>query len=110
MGALAEQGSLSSADVVVVRTGIIGCAVAYRFGETGRRVVVVDAGPRAGSGSTGASSAIVRFDYSLRDNAAMAWDSYHAWTDWPDEIGGIDPDGMIEHHATVDRSSAIGRQ
>jgi sarcosine oxidase subunit beta len=90
----------TTADVVVVGAGIIGCSVAYRLGETGRRVIVVDAGDRAGSGSTSASSAIVRFHYNLRDNAAMAWDSYHAWTDWPDEIGGIDPTGMIEYRTT----------
>lgn len=90
----------NGADVVVVGAGIIGCSVAYRLSESGHRVIVVDAGAQAGSGSTSASSAIVRFHYRLRDNAALAWDSYHAWLDWPNEIGGIDPDGMIELRTT----------
>ena len=54
----------------------------------------MDALAKPGLGSTSASSAIIRFHYESFESAAMAWDSYGAWRDWPSEIGGVDPDGM----------------
>ncbi len=97
---MTRRSVTGEADVVVVGAGIIGCSVAYRLSRSGRSVIVVDAGPCAGAGSTSASSAIVRFHYTLSDNVALAWDSYQAWTDWANEIGGTDPDGMVEYRTT----------
>ena len=73
-------------DAIVVGAGIIGCAVCLELGRAGLRVLCVDAGPAAGSGSTGASSAIVRFHYSDAEATVAAWDSYFDWTAWPDYV------------------------
>ncbi|MFI9364498.1 NAD(P)/FAD-dependent oxidoreductase [Kitasatospora sp. NPDC053057] len=73
-------------DAVVVGAGVIGSAVALELARTGRQVVVVDKAGAPGHGSTGASSAIVRFNYSTFDGVATAWESRHLWTDWPEHL------------------------
>ena len=78
------------ADVLVIGAGIVGAAVAYRLAERGRSVLVVDQGRRAGEGSTGASSGIVRFHYESFENAALAWESHGAWLDWRSEVADLE--------------------
>jgi sarcosine oxidase subunit beta len=74
-------------DAVVIGAGIIGCAAALELSRDGLRVLCADAGPSAGSGSTGASSAIVRFHYSDLTAVSAAWDSYFDWTGWEEYLG-----------------------
>jgi sarcosine oxidase, subunit beta len=76
-----------TADAVVIGAGVIGASTAFELARTGRRVLVIDklAGP--GQGSTSASSAVVRFNYSTRDGVATAWESKHHWTDWAGYLG-----------------------
>ncbi len=76
-----------TADAVVVGAGVIGCSVALELARGGRSVVVVDRGPGPGTGSTGASSAIVRFNYSTLTGVAVAWESRAAWEGWADHLG-----------------------
>ncbi|MEU8923604.1 FAD-dependent oxidoreductase [Kitasatospora sp. NPDC048545] len=73
-------------DAVVVGAGVIGSAVALELARTGRQVVVVDKAGAAGHGSTSASSAIVRFNYSTFDGVATAWEAQHLWTSWTDHL------------------------
>lgn len=73
-------------DAIVIGAGIIGCATSLELGRAGRRVLCADAGLTAGSGSTGASSAIVRFHYSDAVATTVAWDSYFDWAAWPDYV------------------------
>ncbi len=77
-----------TADAVVIGAGVIGASTALELAKTGRRVLVVDklAGP--GMGSTSASSAVVRFNYSTLDGVATAWESRHHWADWAGHLGG----------------------
>jgi sarcosine oxidase, subunit beta len=75
-------GPASGYDAVVVGAGIIGCAISLELGRAGWRVLCADAGPAAGTGSTGASSAIVRFHYTEAEATAVAWDSYADWANW----------------------------
>lgn len=83
-----------SADAVVVGGGVIGCAVAYELARGGWQVVVVDKGASPGHGSTSASSAIVRFNYSTFDGTAAAWEAFHCWQTWPDLVGGTAGDDL----------------
>lgn len=76
-----------TADAVVVGAGVIGSSVAYELARRGRDVVVVDKNTSAGQGSTSASSAVVRFNYSTLDGVAAAWESLHCWLDWPNHLG-----------------------
>ncbi|MFJ3788347.1 NAD(P)/FAD-dependent oxidoreductase [Kitasatospora sp. NPDC090091] len=73
-------------DALVVGAGVIGSAVALELARTGRRVLVVDKAGAAGHGSTSASSAIIRFNYSTFDGVATAWEAQHLWTAWPEHL------------------------
>ncbi|MEV7864032.1 FAD-dependent oxidoreductase [Streptomyces hirsutus] len=77
----------SGADAVVVGAGVIGAAAAMELARTGRRVVVVDKHGGAGHGSTSASSAIIRFNYSTWEGVATAWESHYCWTRWAEHLG-----------------------
>lgn len=74
-------------DAVVIGAGVIGSSVALELARDGHRVCVVDRGPSAGSGSTSASSAVVRFNYSTWTGVVSAWESRHAWEDWAGHLG-----------------------
>ncbi|MQS17013.1 FAD-binding oxidoreductase [Streptomyces kaniharaensis] len=78
--------TVSPPDAVVVGAGVIGAAVALELARGGRRVVVVDKGGAAGHGSTSASSAIIRFNYSTFASVATAWEAHHIWASWPDHL------------------------
>ena len=69
-------------DVVVIGAGVIGSSIALELARAGHRVVVLDRAPGAGQGSTSASSAIVRFNFSTHAGVAAAWESYWCWLDW----------------------------
>ena len=75
------------ADAVVVGAGVIGSAIAYELARAGRDVVVVDRLGGPGHGSTSASSAIVRFNYSTWAGVALSWEAKHCWERWPDHLG-----------------------
>lgn len=74
------------ADVVIVGAGIIGSSIALELSKSGRDVVVVDKAGGVGHGSTSASSAVVRFNYSSLDGVALAWESKHCWERWHEHL------------------------
>lgn len=76
-------------DAVVVGAGVIGASTALELAKTGRRVAVVDKLSGPGAGSTSASSAIVRFNYSTYDGVAAAWEAKHHWQEWAGHLGGV---------------------
>ncbi|MFF3849926.1 NAD(P)/FAD-dependent oxidoreductase [Streptomyces sp. NPDC002328] len=90
----------SGADAVVVGAGVIGAAVALELARTGRRVVVVDKSGGVGHGSTSASSAIIRFDYSTWDSVATAWESRHCWARWAEHLGAVRGPGLAAFRRT----------
>lgn len=90
----------STADVVIVGAGVIGASAALELAKLGLRVAVVDKNGGAGHGSTSASSAIVRFNYSTRDGVSAAWESKHCWCDWAEHLGFRDELGMAQFHRT----------
>lgn len=75
-----------SADAVVIGSGVMGASIAYSLARRGYAVTVVDKKSGLAQGSTGATSAIVRFTYSLRDSIAMAWESKHLWENLRDHL------------------------
>ncbi|SES02858.1 Glycine/D-amino acid oxidase [Streptomyces sp. yr375] len=84
----------TTCDAIVIGAGVIGCSVAYALAADGLRVHVVDRGPTAGHGSTSASSAVVRFNYSTWAGVASAWESRHVWERWEEHLGGSDKAGL----------------
>ncbi|MER7579562.1 FAD-dependent oxidoreductase [Kitasatospora sp. NPDC097691] len=87
-------------DAVVVGAGVIGSAIALELARTGRQVVVVDKAGAAGHGSTSASSAIIRFNYSTFDGVATAWEAQHLWTSWPDHLRATGHRPLAAFHRT----------
>ncbi|MFD8812796.1 NAD(P)/FAD-dependent oxidoreductase [Streptomyces sp. NPDC059627] len=90
----------SGADAVVVGAGVIGAAVALELARTGRRVVVVDKSGGVGHGSTSASSAIIRFNYSTWDGVATAWESRRCWGRWAEHLGTVRGPGLAAFRRT----------
>lgn len=74
-------------DVVVIGAGVVGSSVALELSRAGYGVVVVDKASGVGHGSTGASSAVVRFNFSTSAGVASAWESYTCWRTWADHLG-----------------------
>jgi sarcosine oxidase subunit beta len=89
-----------TADVVVIGAGVIGSSIALELTRAGRDVVVVDKAGGIGHGSTSASSAIIRFNYSTWSGVALAWESLHCWTSWAEHLGYDDPDGLARFERT----------
>jgi sarcosine oxidase, subunit beta len=90
----------SSADVIVIGAGIIGSAASLELAKLGLRVVVVDKAGGPGHGSTSASSAIIRFNYSTWDGVVTAWESKHCWQQWAGHLGFRDQAGLAALHRT----------
>lgn len=74
---------MTSPDIIVVGAGIIGLSIAYQIARrNAARVLVLDKAGAVASGSTGASSAICRYRYSLDDMILLARDGIHAYRQW----------------------------
>ena len=91
---------MSSADVVVIGAGVIGCSIAFELAKSGLAPVVVDKLPAAGYGSTSSSSAIIRSFYSTRAGSAMAWESTQIWKNWADYTEHADERGAATYRQT----------
>jgi sarcosine oxidase subunit beta len=74
-------------DVIVIGAGVLGSSIALELARSGHTVLAVDRGPGAGTGSTSASSAVVRFNYSTWTGVVAAWESKHLWEGWRDHLG-----------------------
>lgn len=81
-------------DAAIIGAGVVGCSIAFSLAKNGYNVCVFDRGGAAGGGSTSASSANIRFNYSTWEGVATAWESYAMWQDWENQLGGADEAGM----------------
>jgi sarcosine oxidase subunit beta len=94
-----DAGSVNTtADVVVIGAGIVGSSAALELARRGLDVLVVDKAGGAGMGSTSASSAIVRFNYSTFAGVAISWESKFRWEAWEEHLGYRDPNGLARFH------------
>jgi sarcosine oxidase, subunit beta len=87
-------------DAVVIGAGVIGSAVALELARTGRSVVVVDKAGGPGLGSTSASSAVIRFNYSTWDGVALSWEAKHCWERWREHLRADDDEPVATYHRT----------
>jgi len=90
----------TTADVVVIGAGVIGCSIAFELAKSGRKPVVVDRLPTSGYGSTSSSSAIIRSFYSTLSGSGMAWESCQVWKQWADYIEDADERGPALYRET----------
>jgi sarcosine oxidase, subunit beta len=89
-----------TADAVVVGAGVIGSSIALELARDGRSVVVLDKAGGIGHGSTSASSAIVRFNYSTWEGVALSWEGLHGWRQWEQHLGHRDSAGLAAFQRT----------
>ncbi|MFF3372163.1 NAD(P)/FAD-dependent oxidoreductase [Streptomyces sp. NPDC002680] len=87
-------------DVVVIGAGVIGSAIALELARSGRTVAIVDKAGGVGHGSTSASSAVVRFNFSTRAGVAASWEARHQWENWAEHLGTRDHDGLVSFRRT----------
>ena len=88
---------------LIIGGGVMGCSIAFHMARAGHRPLVVDKGPAAGAGSTSASSALIRFNYSALDAVKLAWESAQLWQRWPEFLGVADELG----HARLIRTGML---
>lgn len=95
---------------VVIGSGVIGTSIALQLTRRGHTVTVIDRNQGPGLGSTSASSAVVRFNYSTFDAVMLSWESYFHWIDWKDLIDGTNnysknpsPDSRSHYAVMEDR-------
>jgi ferredoxin-NADP reductase len=74
-------------DAIVVGAGVMGSSIALELARSGRRVVVVDKAGVVGHGSTSASSAVMRFNFSTWSGVATAGESKFPWENWAEHLG-----------------------
>jgi glycine/D-amino acid oxidase-like deaminating enzyme len=94
--------------VVVIGAGVIGSSIALQLKRLGHDVTVVERNSAAGMGSTSASSAVVRFNYSTFDAVALSWESYFLWKEFKELIDGTNSyssnplSNSQEHYAHIE--------
>lgn len=89
-----------SADAVVIGAGVIGSSIALELSRDGHQVVVIDKAGGIGHGSTSASSALIRFNYSTWSGVATAWESLQCWQDWAAHLDAPHDAQLARFHRT----------
>lgn len=74
-------------DVVIIGGGIIGLCTAWQLRNSSNlSIAVFEKGSDVGEGSTGASSAVCRYRYSLDDMVRLASDGIKAYRNWDEFV------------------------
>lgn len=89
---------VTTADVLIIGAGIVGASTALELSRRGLNVLAVDKAGGAGMGSTSASSAVIRFNYSTWEGVAASWESKFRWEDWEGYLGYRDRNGLARFH------------
>ncbi len=84
----------STADVVIIGGGVVGCSILYNLGNLGITDTLLLERDVLNSGSTGRTAAICRMHYSNPVTAAMAWESRRIFANFEELVGG--PSGFVE--------------
>lgn len=86
-----------SPDAIIIGAGVIGAATAFEMAKKGYTTLSIDAMGEAGHGSTSGSCAIIRVYYSTLPGTALAFESWHYWSDWPGYLETTDERGIAEY-------------
>ena len=84
----------STADVVVIGGGVMGCSILFNLAKLGITNTVLLEKDILNGGSTGRSQSICRMHYSNPVTATMAWESLKVFTGFDEIVGG--PSGFTE--------------
>ncbi len=112
---------METRDIVIAGAGIIGLSIAWQLARRSKlRITVLEKGAGVGEGSTGASSAICRYRYSVDEMVRFARDGIRAYQRWQEFTGlrsprarfnrdgvlwmpGSDTDWADREHARMER-------
>ena len=85
-------------DVVIAGAGIIGLSIAWELARrSDLKIAVLEKGASTGEGSTGASSAICRYRYSMDEMLRLASDGISAYKNWPAYTGLSQPQAVFQN-------------
>ena len=91
----------STADVVVVGAGVVGCATAFRAARAGLRTVVLDARPRPATLTTPAATGAFRLQFDNLEEVALVREGVELYADFAARAGlpgydvGLRPQGYL---------------
>src|SRR3989304_496437 len=74
-------------DAIVIGAGVMGASIAHNLSQRGLKVLILERQTVA-VGATGASSGLVRMHYDIEVDAALAWQRFHFFRNWREQIGG----------------------
>lgn len=96
------NGLLGPYDLIIVGGGIIGLSIAWQTARrSGLKIAVLEKGAGVGEGSTGASSAVCRFRYSLDEVVTLAKDGIAAYQNWREFTGLADPNAQYQREGVL---------
>lgn len=87
-----------TADAVIIGAGVVGSSIAYELARSGRKVTSIERLPDVGAGSTGASSAGIRFHYSTWEGVCTSWESKFGWEEWGEYLGASPDEVLARFH------------
>lgn len=91
-----DETNQQNYDAIIIGAGVIGSGITFELARRGLRTVTVDKLPAAGYGSTSASSAVVRLNYSTEAGMALAFEGLQYWNRWAEYLELDDPGPLIE--------------
>src|SRR5438093_8210722 len=77
----------STADLVVVGAGVVGCATAFRAARAGLRTVVLDARPRPATLTTAAATGAYRLQFDNAEELALVREGVELYEDFASRAG-----------------------
>src|SRR5262245_65934645 len=77
----------STADLVVVGAGVVGCATAFRAARAGFRTVVLDARPRPATLTTPAATGAFRLQFDNAEELALVREGIELYVDFAARAG-----------------------
>src|SRR6185436_7155531 len=91
----------STADLVVVGAGVVGCSTAFRAARAGLRTVVLDARPRPATLTTPAATGAFRLQFDNAEEVALVREGVELYEDFAARAGlpgydiGLRPQGYL---------------
>ncbi|CAN5575231.1 FAD-binding oxidoreductase [soil metagenome] len=77
----------STADIVIIGAGIMGCAIAYALAEKGAKNIVVLERDQIGRGATADAAGGIRQQFSTETNVKLARHSVRVWEEFGEQFG-----------------------
>lgn len=82
-----SQGVKSSAEIVIIGAGIMGCAIAHALAERGQTDVMVIERDQIGRGATADAAGGIRQQFSTETNVRLATYSVRVWETYQERFG-----------------------